>query len=116
MPNLKQLARDVAISVIQKIGTTLIDCQSGRPLGRALILPWRGKIHIIGLATAVRPVFLSQHRLTYWKQELAFTTHPPPDYPHVSQEKDERRAEQIAESAERVEAVELASRVQPRET
>jgi hypothetical protein len=45
-------------------------------------VPWRGKLHVIGLKEAVRAVFLPQKRPTYWKQEIGFTTHPPPDYPN----------------------------------
>ena len=88
VPNLKQLVRDIAVATIQRVGTQICDYQTGRPLGRVLIIPWRGKIHIIALGTAVRPVFLPQKRLTYWKQELGFTTHPAPDFPRTRDEAD----------------------------
>ena len=51
-------------------------------LGRALLVPFRGRIHVIGLDANVVPEFAPQERLTYWKQELRFTTHPPPDFSH----------------------------------
>lgn len=82
MPNVKQLVRDIAVSLIQRIGPKISDSETGRPLGRALLLPWRGRILVIGLGPAVRPTFIPQTRLTYWKQELGFTTHPPPDFPN----------------------------------
>jgi hypothetical protein len=63
------------------LGTKIVDVESGRTLGKAFAISWRGKIHLIGLETAVRPTFLPQTRLTYWKQEIGFTTHPPPDFP-----------------------------------
>ncbi len=65
------------------LGSKLVDTENGRVIGRALLLPWRGRILVLGLSPSqpVRPVFLAQRRLTYWKQELGFTTHPPPDFP-----------------------------------
>jgi hypothetical protein len=50
-------------------------------LGRVIIFPWKGKIHVIGLDANVRPVFLTQSRLTYWKQEMGFALHAAPDFP-----------------------------------
>ena len=88
--NVKQAIRELGVAMIGKFGTLISDCETGRPLGRALLIPWRGKIHVIGLGPAVRPMFLPQTRLTYWKQELGFTVHPPVDFPterRVSSEK-----------------------------
>ena len=42
-----------------------------------------GRIHVIGLAVAVIPLFMPQRRLTYWKQELGFTVHEPPELERV---------------------------------
>jgi hypothetical protein len=78
---LRRFIRGAGLAIAHAIGTRLVDFQTGRPLGRALVIPWRGKIHIIGLGKPVRPVFLPQKRITYWKQDLAFTLHPPPDFP-----------------------------------
>jgi hypothetical protein len=58
-----------------------VDIASGEAIGRALIVVWRGKIHIIGLDVPVVPVFVPQTRITYWKQELGFTIHAAPDFP-----------------------------------
>lgn len=77
---MRKLIRAFIMALAHTLGWRIVDCKSGRRLGRALILPWRGKIHVIGLEEAVRPVFLPQKRLTYWKQELAFTVHEPPDF------------------------------------
>ena len=73
------------MKIAQTIGMPLQDFRSGKSLGRVLIIPWRGKIHVIGLDVAVRhvavrPMFQPQKRLTYWKQEIVFTEHPPPDF------------------------------------
>ena len=79
---IRQFIRAVGVKIAQTIGTRIEDSRSGRSFGRALIIPWRGKIHIIGLKAAVRPMFQPQKRLTYWKQEIIFTEHPSPDFPN----------------------------------
>ena len=78
---MRKLIRAVGLKIAQTIGTQIKDFRSGRPLGRALIVTWRGKIHVIGLEAAVRPMFQPQKRLTYWKQEIVFTEQPQPDFP-----------------------------------
>ena len=78
---MKMFIRRVGLTIARIFGSRIVDFRSGCELGRALLLVWRGKIHVIGLEVAVRPVFLPQQRLTYWKQVLGFTVHPPPDFP-----------------------------------
>ena len=78
---IRRFIRDVGVKIAQTIGTRITDYRSGQALGRVLIIPWRGKIHVIGLHAAVRPMFQPQKRLTYWKQEIVFTEHPKPDFP-----------------------------------
>jgi hypothetical protein len=78
---MKMVIRRMGLFIARAVGSQIIDYQSGQKLGRALLLVWRGKIHVIGLETAVRPVFLPQKRLTYWKQEIGFTAHASPDFP-----------------------------------
>ena len=80
---IRKLIRAVGLKIAQTIGTQIKDFPSGRPLGRALVIPWRGKIHVIGLKAAARPMFQPQKRLTYWKQEIVFTEHPSPDFPNI---------------------------------
>jgi hypothetical protein len=77
---IRRLIRALVLKIAHTIGTRITDSRSGKSFGRALILPWRGKIHVIGLQAAVRPMFQPQKRLTYWKQEIVFTEHPPPDF------------------------------------
>jgi hypothetical protein len=81
MQKLKRFVRDLGLQILRACGTTIIDAETGANLGRAFLFPWRGRIKVIGLDTPVRPVFLPQSRLTYWKQDLGFTAHPPPDFP-----------------------------------
>lgn len=73
--------RTAGLWVARRLGSPLTDARTGQPLGRALLVPWRGRIYVIGLEQAVRPVFLNQVRLTYWRQTLGFTTHPELDFP-----------------------------------
>ena len=80
---IRKLIRAAGLKIAHTIGTPIKDFQSGRSFGRALIMPWRGKIHVIGLDAAVRPMFQPQKRLTYWKQEIVCTELPPPDFPNV---------------------------------
>src|SRR5436190_24354878 len=80
----KQLVRTVVLKIAHAIGSPIKDFRSGKSFGRALIVPWRGKIHVIGLQAAVRPMFQPQKRLTYWKQEIVFTEHPSPDFQRES--------------------------------
>jgi hypothetical protein len=82
MEKLKLALRALVLSLARLVGSQLVDARTGRVLGRALLVPFRGRILVIGLEIAVVPVFIPQDRLTYWKQELGFTAHPPPDFPH----------------------------------
>ena len=82
MPRLKLTLRAVVLWVARLLGSRVTDPRTGRVLGRALLIPFRGKVHVIGLDAVVVPEFAPQERLTYWKQELRFTAHPPPDFPH----------------------------------
>ncbi|MEM7387603.1 MAG: hypothetical protein AAF514_21930 [Verrucomicrobiota bacterium] len=63
-------------------GMTLRDERTGEVLGKALVIPWRGKVHLIGYRneTPLTPEFLPQERITYWKQTLGFRSYPDPDY------------------------------------
>jgi hypothetical protein len=85
---MKLFIRAVGLKIAQSIGTPVKDFRSGKSLGRAFIVAWRGKIHVIGLKAAVRPMFQPQKRLTYWKQEIVFTEHPSPDFPRDIEAKD----------------------------
>lgn len=80
MRKLKQFIQGALLGVLRALGTTIVDARTGARLGRAFLFPWRGTIKVIGLETPVVPVFLPQDRLTYWKQDLGFTTHPDPDF------------------------------------
>ena len=77
------ILRVVILKLVHTFGVRLKDQRTGEPLGRVLVVPFRGKLWIIGLSASVRPEFLPQARTTYWKQDLGFSTHPDPDFPSV---------------------------------
>jgi hypothetical protein len=79
---LVQKIRAFGLAIARLFASDLTDCRTGEKIGRALLLPWRGKIHIIGLDAPVQVKFLPQTRLTFWKQEIGFSAHPAPDFPH----------------------------------
>ncbi len=83
MTRFRKFLRAIGMKLVHSLGTRLRDAETGEVLGRVLIIPWRGRIHVIGLEdVTVQPKFLPQQRLTYWKQDLGFTRPPPPDFPH----------------------------------
>lgn len=98
---MKKILRHLGMASARFFGMTLTDAHSGKPLGKVLLFPWRGKIHVIGLPTAVRPVFLPQQRVTYWKQEIGFCQHPTPDF--RSQAGEAKLARRLPESSCRTE-------------
>ena len=81
---MKMFLRSIGLAVVRRIGMKITDFETGLFLGRALFIPWAGKIHVIGLELNVRPLFLPQERLTYWKQEMGFSVHSPPNFPRMS--------------------------------
>ena len=80
---MRKILRAIGLAIVHTFGASIVDYRSGKSLGRALVVPWRGRIHFIGLESAIIPSFLPQKRLTYWKQELGFTVHVPPDFENV---------------------------------
>jgi len=84
VPLLTKIFRGLLLKLAHTFGILLKDQRTGEPLGRVLVVPFRGKLWIIGLSASVRPEFLPQIRTTYWKQDLGFSTHPDPDFPSVS--------------------------------
>ena len=75
--------RNVGVRIAQTLGTRIVDQRTGEVIGRGFFVAWRGKIHVIGLEKPMRVVWLPQKRITYWKQEIGFASHPPVDFPNV---------------------------------
>ena len=83
---MRKLIRSIGLAIAHKFGARITDYRTGKVVGRAIIFPWRGRIHIIGLEGSVVPTFIAQQRLTYWKQELGFTVHDQPDFEKLRRE------------------------------
>ncbi len=85
----RALLRQSGLWMLRCLGTELVDERTGLSLGRAFCLGWRGKLLIIGLGDnpPVRPFFRPQERLTFWKQELGFASHPPPEFSSEGRDK-----------------------------
>jgi len=79
---IRRLLRQVILGSARTFGMKLVDSKTGESLGRAFVIPFGGKIHVVGLEAekAVRVGFLNQHRLTYWKQEIGFQAAKEPDF------------------------------------
>jgi hypothetical protein len=85
MKDYKQLLlRPLFVGMINLLSSNIRDVDTGECIGRALLIPWRGRILILGAGVAgyaLVPKFCAQKRLTFWKCELGFTRHPAPAYP-----------------------------------
>lgn len=90
---IKMRLRNFGVRLAQTLGTRILDQRTGRSIGRAFVIPWRGKIHVIGLEPPMRVSWIPQERVTYWKQEIGFTTHPPPDFPNERSTSSSARAD-----------------------
>ncbi len=76
---LRKTLRAAALGLFRTLGTEIRDERTGQPVGRAFIIGWGGRVQVLGLTAAVFPVPRPQPRLTYWRQEFAFASHPLPD-------------------------------------
>lgn len=80
---MKKILLALLKAVTAIFGARVIDQRTGKTVGKALFIPWRGKLRVIGLEDKrVIAAFEGQQRLTYWNQALTFSTHPDPDFPH----------------------------------
>jgi len=85
---MRLLLRNLGLFWIRHFGSPIRDEHTGELMGRALILVWRGRIHVIGFTGSgpLRPSFYSQDRIRYWRQSLGFTRPTEPDYPRNRQD------------------------------
>jgi hypothetical protein len=72
---MRRFIRKIVLWLARLLGSEIRDVRTGKPLGRALLLPWRGRILVIGAECELWiPAPSPQKELVYWKQELGFTT------------------------------------------
>jgi hypothetical protein len=89
---MRLLIRQLGLRLLRALGTEVVDQQTGEKLGRAFFIGWRGRVLAIGLENEppLQPMFLPQKRLTYWKQEIGFSSRPHPDFPRVDSHDSQR--------------------------
>lgn len=80
---MKRTVKSLGMFFVRLFGSKIVDAYSGEPLGRALLFSWRGVVHLIGFEgeRPVRPVFLPERKVTYWKQRIGFVGADEPDFP-----------------------------------
>ena len=96
---LRKLANQLVVVAAKLIGSQIRDHRTNQPIGKAILLPFRGKIHLLGYhcpqehGQHVVPEFDTQQRATYWKQTIVFTQQPEPDYPREHPQRDPNPSE-----------------------
>jgi len=76
----KLTLRNAFVSTCRLMGSNIRDARTGKRLTRGLVCAWEGSVHVIGAEMPLIPVPVMQRRLTYWRQLVGFTTHPPVDF------------------------------------
>jgi hypothetical protein len=86
---MKQYFRKPLLAMLDLIASDIRDYRTGERLGRGLLLPWGGGIHLAGYeGKPLIPRFEPQGRLCFWKQKIGFTAHPAPDFSSMASERD----------------------------
>jgi hypothetical protein len=81
---MKKCIRNIGMCLIRVIGSDIRDAADGSYLGRALLLSWRGRVHLIGYeGPPLRPVCVPQSGIKYWRITLGFQKASVPDFPRV---------------------------------
>ena len=83
--DMKMILKKAGLALLRLVcGINLVDQRTGKVIARVAVIRWKGRLRLIGLeGAALRPHFLPQEKLTYWAQDLGFSTHAPPDFPHA---------------------------------
>ncbi len=77
---LKLQVRNQWVRLLRLFGDRIVDCRTGRALGKALLIPWRGQILVLAAESPLIPLPIGRKRMRYWKQGIGFTVHEPPDF------------------------------------
>ena len=81
---LKGLIKPMLPLLVRHFGSPIRDARTGDLVGKALLVPWKGTIRVVGLSHAfVMPRFAPVRQTFYWHQTIEFSTHPPVDYPRL---------------------------------
>jgi hypothetical protein len=83
--SIKSLVKSLLPFLVKWFGSNIHDTRTGQMLGKAILLPWRGGVRLIGLPNAfIAARFAPAPQTFYWHQNLEFFTHPPVDYPRLA--------------------------------
>ena len=77
--------RHKASRTLQKLarlfGSKIRDAKTGKLLGKAFLITWRGELFILGyVGPPLVPMFLPQETLSYSRQAMGFTIHTEVDF------------------------------------
>lgn len=75
-------------ALASRFGTELRDEETGCLLGKAFLVPWRGRFLVVGYTGLVplRPVVRRDPHLHYWKLTVGFTGPREPDFSRESRQ------------------------------
>lgn len=77
--NLRNLCKSMLRRLVSLFGMKIHDQRTGKFLGKAFLLPWRGKVHVLGLQNPVCVAPLPQQTLNYSIQEIGFSEMEEPE-------------------------------------
>jgi hypothetical protein len=81
---MKKNFRTFGLIIVKLLGSVIRDHEDQSILGRALIVSFRGRIHIFGYqGVPLRPVCVAQDGVKYWRICIGFTKAATPDYPNI---------------------------------
>lgn len=74
---MRKLVRKYVLSLARLVGSRIHDYRTDECLGRALILVWRGRVHVIGYQgeKALVVDWLPEEKTRYWRSRIGFTTY-----------------------------------------
>lgn len=78
---MKSYIRQWGLVVIRLLGSNIVDVVDGEILGKAILIPWRGRVHLMGYeGIPLRMVCIPQEKVRYWRITVGFTKAEVPDY------------------------------------
>lgn len=88
----KSLKRRVLDLAVRVLGSDIMCSRTGLKAGRALVLPFRGKIWVLGLGGSkpVRAIFLARPDTRYSIHTIGFEISETPDFPRRATEHPDR--------------------------
>lgn len=80
---MKKPLRRIGLVVVRLFGSDIHDLDDGAVLGRALVVAFGGRVHLVGYnGLPLRPASVAQNRVKYWRITIGFKKAEVPDYPN----------------------------------